>query len=302
MNKVIIILACILLRAPGALCQEPSTLLCSLPSGNDIHGGFSDPRLDMDKERNPFAALPSAGLLRDSFPIDSHLLAADKIQAAGASFRSAKPQAKTPGLDHSYLIELSNANWRPLSHSEKFGLFQRDLLNWETHATLALDAGLSLATNDRPFLRSGGYGFLRRYGFNMADEANFTFFGAYLFPTMFHEDPRYIPMDHGTNRARTAYALSRVAITRNDAGRSELNKSLILGTIVSSTISSAYYYPAGGSMSAGGLFASVGISLASDAGFNLFKEYWPNVSRKLKLNLWIRNLIRSSVRDTVRIY
>ncbi len=109
-------------------------------------------------------------------------------------------------------------------------------------------------------------------------------------------------MDHGTRRARTAYALSRVIITRNDAGGSELNKSLILGTVVSSAISSAYYSPVGGTISVGAIFANAGTTLASDAGFNLLKEYWPSVSRKLKLNLWIRNLVRSSIRDTVRIY
>lgn len=165
-----------------------------------------------------------------------------------------------------------------------------------------MDAGLSLATNDRLFLGRGGYGFLRRYGFNIVDEANYTFFGAFLFPTLFHEDPRYIPMDHGTKRARIAYALSRVVLTRNDAGSAELNKSLILGTVVSSAISSAYYLPVGGSTGAGVIFANAGISLASDAGFNLLKEYWPNVSRKLKLSLWIRNLIRSSLRDTIKVY
>ena len=124
----------------------------------------------------------------------------------------------------------------------------------------------------------------------------------FLFPTLFHEDPRYMPLDHGTKRARIAYALSRVVLTRNDAGPTELNKSLILGTVVSSAISSAYYFRVGGSTGAGVIFANAGISLASEAGFNVFKEYWPNVSRKLKMNLWIRNLVRSAVRDTIRVY
>jgi hypothetical protein len=234
--------------------------------------------------------------------MDLHLFAAGDTQAAGGSSSGPQPQGKNPSRDHSYLIELTSANWRPLSDSEKFRLFSRDLLHWETHLSLAMDAGLSLATNDRLFLGRGGYGFLRRYGFNIADEANDTFFGAFLFPTLFHEDPRYIPMDHGTRRARIAYALSRVVLTRNDAGSAELNKSLVLGTVVSSAISSAYYSPVGGSTGAGVIFANAGISLASVAGFNLFKEYWPNVSRKLKLNLWIRNLIRSLVRDTIRVY
>ena len=156
--------------------------------------------------------------------------------------------------------------------------------------------------NDRIFLGRGGQGFLRRTGFNVADEANSTFFGIFLFPTLFHEDPRYMPLDHGTKRARIAYALSRVVLTRNDAGPTELNKSLILGTVVSSAISSAYYFRVGGSTGAGVIFANAGISLASEAGFNVFKEYWPNVSRKLKMNLWIRNLVRSAVRDTIRVY
>ncbi|MBE3119145.1 MAG: hypothetical protein IMZ50_10375 [Candidatus Atribacteria bacterium] len=234
--------------------------------------------------------------------MDLHLFAAGDTQAAGGSSSGSQPQGKNPSRDHFHLIELTSANWRPLSDSEKLRLFSKNLLHWETHLSLATDAGLSSATNDRPFLGTGGHGFLRRYGFNIADEANYTFFGAFLFPTLFHEDPRYIPMDHGTRRARITYALSRVVLTRNDAGGTEFNKSLVLGTVVSSAVSSAYHSPAGGSTGAGVILANAGISLASVAGFNLFKEYWPNVSRKLKLNLWIRNLIRSSARDTIRVY
>jgi hypothetical protein len=234
--------------------------------------------------------------------MDLRLFAAGDIQAAGGSSRGAQPRDKNPSRDQSQLIELTSTNWRPLSHSEKFRLFSGELLRRDTHLSLAIDAGLSLPINDRAFLGRGGYGFLRRYGFNVADEANSTFFGIFLFPALFHEDPRYIPLDHGTKRARVAYALSRVVLTRNDGGRTALNKSLILGTVVSSAISSAYYSPVGGSTGAGVIFANAGISLASEAGFNLFKEYWPSVSRKLKMNLWIRNLVRSAVRDTIRVY
>jgi hypothetical protein len=298
MNKIIVVLACILLRAPGIISQEQAAPLFPPRSWHYFHRGFSDPLHRMDKTCNPSAVLPPAR----PFTIDSHLFATDDEPTAGRSSPGTHSQGKNLSHDNSYLIELTAANWHPLSHSEKLALFQWDLLHWETHASLVLDASLSLATNDRPFLGRGGYGFLRRYGFNMADEANYAFFGAFLFPTLFHEDPRYIPLDHGSKRARTAYALSRVVVTRNDAGGSEFNKSLILGTIVSSAISSTYYSAVGGSTGAGVIFANAGITLASDAGFNLFKEYWPNVSRKLKLNLWIRNLIRSSVRDTIRVY
>jgi len=302
MNRIAAVVACILLGAPGIICQEQSAPFFRLRSWDDIQRSSCDPLHRRDKTCNPSAVLPTARPARGLLTLDSHLLATDATAAAGGSSIGIRHHVKNPTHDHSYLVELTAANWHPLSHSEKLGLFRLDFLHWETHVSLALDAGLSLAINDRPFLGRGGYGFLRRYGFNVVDEANYTFFGAYLFPTLFHEDPRYMPMDHGTKLARTAYAFSRVALTRNDAGGTELNKSLILGTVVSTAISSAYYSPVGGSTGAGVIFANSGISLASDAGFNLFKEYWPNVSRKLKLNLWIRNLIRVSVRDTIRVY
>ena len=303
MYRIIVVLACILvLRAPCILCQEQSAPLLSPASCDDSHRGFSAPLYRMDKTCNLPAVLASAVPAQRLLTINSHLFATSDTQAAGGFSSGAAPQVKKSSRDSSYLIELSSANWHPLSPAEKLRLFSLDLLHWETHVSLAMDAGLSLATNDRLFLGRGGSGFLRRYGFNMADEANYTFFGAFLFPTLFHEDPRYIPKDHGTRLARIAYALSRVVLTRNDAGGTELNKSLVLGTVVSSAVSSAYYSPVGGSTGAGVIFANAGISLASDAGFNLFKEYWPGMSRKLKLNLWIRNLIRSSVRDSIRVY
>jgi len=300
-KRVFVVIACILLGVPGIICQEKSAPLFRLRSWDDIPRGFSEPPQGMDKTRSPFAVLPQAGPARGGLTLDLHHFATDDLATAGGSSFVVRRPVKKLSHDHSYLIELTAENWHPLSDSEKLRLFSRDLLHWDTHVSLALDAGLSLAINDRSFLGRGGYGYLRRYGYNVADEANFVFFSAYLFPTLFHEDPRYIPMDQGTKRVRTAYAISRVVLTRNDAGGTALNKSLILGTVVSSAIASAYYSPAGGSTGAGVIFANAGISLASDAGYNLLKEYWPNVAAKLKLNLWMRNVIRSLVRDSVRV-
>jgi hypothetical protein len=299
MCRTIVVFACLfLLRAPDVPCQEQSAPSLPLSSCDDVHRGFFAALHKTDRTCDPCADLPRVEPSRGFLTLDLPRFAAGDTQATGGSSIGSQPR----GGNHLHLIELTAANWRPLSDSDKLRLFSRNLLLWETHLSLAIDAGLSSATNDRPFLGRHGQGFLRRYGFNIADEANETFFGAFLFPTLFHEDPRYIPMDHGTKRARIAYALSRVVLTRNDAGNTELNKSLLLGTVVSYAISNAYYSPAGGSTGAGVILANTGISLATVAGFNLFKEYWPNVSRKLKLNLWMRNIIRASVRDTIRVY
>ncbi len=200
-----------------------------------------------------------------------------------------------------HLVELSSSNWRPLKPKEKFALFYTDLYSWGTHLSLAIDAGLSFATNDRSYLGPGAAGYFSRYGLNLADEANFTFFNAFFFPTIFHEDPRYIPLDHGSTGVRLTYALTRVIITRNDSGKSELNKSKLLGTAIATSISSVYYSEYGGATGVGANFASIGVNLASEAAFDVFKEFWPDVARKLKINIWVRNLVRSSIRDAIHV-
>ncbi|HYK91643.1 MAG TPA: hypothetical protein VE398_22945 [Acidobacteriota bacterium] len=253
----------------------------------------------MDRSLDDFAA-PEITYDRQVLPLNL----AEESGAAAESPQDGQPsgpvQPKNPnGRPH--LVELNAANWRPLKDSEKFALFYRDLYNWGTHLSLAIDAGLSFATNDRSFLGPGAAGYFSRYGLNVADEANFTFFNAFLFPTLFHEDPRYIPLDKGSPKARLGYALSRVIITRNDSGNFELNKSRILGTIVSTSISNVYYSSFGGETGVGSNFEDIGVNLASEAAFDVFKEFWPDVARRLKINVWVRNLVRSSIRDAIRV-
>jgi hypothetical protein len=242
-----------------------------------------------------FRSQPSLRLLPPGG--EAHLHTDQAPQVSGQSPTGSSPSR--PPEPH--LIELTSANWRPLTHQQKLKLFDRDLLHWETHASLLFDAGIGSATGDREYLGTGARGFFSIYGLNVADEVNFTFFNAYLFPTVFHQDPRYIPLDHGTTRARLFYAVSRVAVTRGDSGKSEFNKSRILGTILATSISSAYYAGCGANVTVGGNFANIGINLGSDAAYDLLKEFWPDAARKLKLSIWIRNLVRAAIRDQIRV-
>jgi hypothetical protein len=200
-----------------------------------------------------------------------------------------------------HLIELTSDNWRPLSNKEKFQLFERDLLHWETHASLLFDAGISAALADRRYLGVGASGYFSTYGLNAADESDFVLCNGFLFPTLFHEDPRYIPLDRGSVRQRLAYSLTRIVVARSDSGKLKFNESRLLGTLVATSISSAYYSKVGADASVKGNFASFGINIASEAAFDLLKEFWPDVARKLKLNVWIRNAARRSVRDSIKI-
>ncbi len=223
----------------------------------------------------------------------------DRPPAATIQPAPSGSQAAAPERHH--LIELSSKNWHPLKPSEKFALFSNDLISWETHLSLAIGAGIAYATDSRDYLGTSWQGFGKRYGVNFLDEANGTFFQAFLLPVIFHEDPRYIPFDNGTTRQRAVYAIESILITRRDSGGFTLNKSKILGELISCAISTTYDYPRGRHQQLGDTFTLAGVNLGSEAAFNLFKEFWPDFARKMKLNVWLRNLVRSSIRDTVRV-
>jgi hypothetical protein len=212
------------------------------------------------------------------------------------------PSKQPTNENRPHMIELTSDNWRPLSNKEKFQLSERDMLHWGTHVSLLIDSGISAARRDRSYLGTGASGFFSIYGMNAADESNFVFFNSFLFPTLFHEDPRYIPFDHGVMRQRLKYALTRIVVARSDRGTPTFHASRILGTLVSTSLSSAYYSRVGADASIKGTVADIGINLASETAFDLLKEFWPDVARKLKINVWIRNTVRRSVRDSIRIY
>ncbi len=216
------------------------------------------------------------------------------IQPAPAS-----PQSGSKQRHH--LIELTSKNWRPLTPKEKFELFEHDMISWETHLSIAIGAGIAYATDGRDYLDTGWQGYGKRYGINLLDEANGTFIQAFLLPVIFHEEPRYIPYDNGTIRRRAVHAIESVVVTRSDAGGFTMYKSKLLGEILSSALSTAYDYPRGRDNRIGDTFTRAGVNLGSEAAFNLFKEFWPDFARKIKMNVWLRNLVRSTIREAIRV-
>ena len=232
-----------------------------------------------------FSIYPSASAESESRDVSVsglQLFQADPASQNGSSGVPANPgiQPNPARKPRVHMIELTAANWKPLTRAEKFSLFSHDLLRWDVHASMAFDSGLSFATKDRPYLGNGARGYFTRYGLNAADEADFCFFTAFLFPSVFHQDPRYIPRDGGTTGARLAYALTRVVVARGDFGGSEINRSNMLGTFVATSISSAMYSSYGADVGAAGNFVAFGYNMATEAAFNVLKEFWPDVKRK----------------------
>ncbi len=168
----------------------------------------------------------------------------------------------------------------PLRAQEKFHLFWRSRLDPFTLAAPAVKAGIYDAAGLNSGFGSGASGLFKRYGAAIADETSGRFFRNYFYPTLLHEDPRYFRMASGTKKTRAGYALTRVFVTRTDAGSKRFNWSKLLGGFSSSGLSNLYYP----NENRGGGFTCTGVAFGylGEVSMNLVKEFWPDISAKRK--------------------
>ncbi|MGZ4814377.1 MAG: hypothetical protein ACXVZV_03145 [Terriglobales bacterium] len=171
------------------------------------------------------------------------------------------------------------SDMRPLTPGKKFELFAVNTVSPFQFVATAAWAGISQANDSYPSWGQGAEGYGKRYGAAYADMANSNFFGTFLFPTMFRQDPRYFRKLNGGVGTRVGYALTRILVTRTDHGGSAPNVSLWMGAMAAGGMSNLYYPR--DQQGVGLTFERAGINLATTAGFNIAREFWPDVSHRL---------------------
>jgi hypothetical protein len=167
--------------------------------------------------------------------------------------------------------------YTPLTPGQKFEHFARASVNPYFLLGAGAAAGISQAADTNPGYGQGGEGYGKRFGAAIADEASSNFFGTFLYPTIFHQDPRYFRKgpEGGTGGQRLGYAITRVFVTRGDSGKSQFNISRVLGSLSSAALSNVYYsvHEQTGAKTA----ERFGLNLAGQAGFNVVREFLPNI-------------------------
>jgi hypothetical protein len=168
-----------------------------------------------------------------------------------------------------------------LTTKEKARLFVNDFTNPVTFVGAAFNAGIDQAENgDARFGQEFG-GYSKRFGAMVADQANFALFKDLVYPTVFAQDPRYYRLGRGGIGPRIVHALTAVVIAHKENGAPDFNYTEWLGTATTVALSSTYHgylahgvppYVEGGA-----------IGIANDAGFDILREFWPDIVHKLKL-------------------
>ncbi|MGH9740943.1 MAG: hypothetical protein ACRD51_01195 [Candidatus Acidiferrum sp.] len=164
---------------------------------------------------------------------------------------------------------------------DKVVLFLQDLSDPGTFLAAGFDAGLDQAQDSDPSYGQGAQGYGRRFGAELAGQATSRFFLDFAYPSIFSEDPRYYRMGRGPFGKRLLHALGHSVAAHRDNGNVMFNFSEWLGTASAVTLSNTYhpdnrrgFTPAA---------ERVGYSVLQDVGFDMLREFWPEISQKFRL-------------------
>ncbi len=165
----------------------------------------------------------------------------------------------------------------PLTTAEKFTIATKDALDPGTFALAGMFAAEGQLTNsNRPF-GQGAAGYAKYFGAAYGDLAIGDYMTEAVFPSLFHQDPRYFRQGSGTGWSRLRYAVSQTFLTHGDSGRTQINVSELIGNATAVAISTSYY---SGNRTASDAASKLGMQLAVDMAANVVKEFWPEIQRK----------------------
>ncbi len=159
----------------------------------------------------------------------------------------------------------------PMQAKQKFQLSIRSIIDPVSFLTIAGVAGAEQYRNVFPGYGGGIEGYGKRYGAALANHVSGNLLGRAVYPTIFHQDPRYFYKGKGTIRQRAFYAIAAAVIARGDNGRWGPNYSQVLGNFSAAGISNLYY-PAADRGASLVLFNGLA-GTGADAVSNLVREF-----------------------------
>jgi hypothetical protein len=116
-----------------------------------------------------------------------------------------------------------------------------------------------------------------RFGAALANRESSDFFKTFVLSSALRMDPRYFRKGSGGFGSRFGYAISRVLVARTDSGHSTFNAPEIVGSVGSAGLSNVYY--AESDRTASRTMETAALNIAADAGWNVLKEFGPELRR-----------------------
>ena len=205
----------------------------------------------------------------------------DKVQPApDAATKNAQNPKRIFGIIPNFIsTNDTTANQEPLTVHEKYILSFHQMFDVSAHIGNLLQSAISQAANGQPHYGQGWGAFGERLAASEGDQMTSCFFIYGVLPSVLHDDPRYFRRGSGSIGSRLWYAASRTVITRKDSGQPAFNVPQTLGQLIQQGISTSYYPVQ--DRTAPGVFTQWGVNLAYNSGYNMLREFMPDLGQYL---------------------
>jgi hypothetical protein len=161
----------------------------------------------------------------------------------------------------------------PLSAGQKFQLFVDNSISLNALAVATAGSAISQADNSPTGFGQGWDAYAKRFGSSMGRQASSEFFGTFVLASALHQDPRFYPEANPSFGRAMKYSVQRIFVTRNDDGRDVANWSGLAGPLMAEGLANVYWPER--NRTVGDTFLRYGLDIATRAGGNMLREYWP---------------------------
>jgi hypothetical protein len=194
-----------------------------------------------------------------------------------------KPSEVRRGVDHlfNYLNmagTMKASDFRPLSQRERTQIYLKTMVNPLGYIKAGFSAGIDQWKDKPAEWEQGASGYGKRFA-NIAGQYSIQRTVTFGLASALHEDNRYFNSGKKGILARTGYAVASGIFARHDDGSRYLSISQLGGVAVGAFLSRSWQPPS--THSAGDGAVSFGISMASNMGFSIVKEFLPDLGRAI---------------------
>ena len=187
-------------------------------------------------------------------------------------------------------IVINSTTRVPLTPRQKGKLAAKELFNPFNLLALSFESGISVAHNAHSAYGPGFKGAGRLAGYSFVEDAQGGFFGTFLIPSLFGEDPRYRRDEGASVPRRIRHALMHTIAARSDHGRVIPNYSTLLTYPISAELSNLYV--PGLATNASATAQRIGLGLATDPIGNLLAEFLPDLARRIHVrSIFVQQII-----------
>ena len=203
-----------------------------------------------------------------------------QTQTGASAGPTSSAPSKVPGVALYNLLQEKSivfpdiaASTQPLLAGQKFQLFVDNSGSVHTITWAALGSSVGQAEDSPTGFGQGWDAYAKRFGSSMARQASTEFFGTFVLASALHQDPRFYPETHPGFVHALKYSVQRVFVTRDDDGRDTANWSGLAGPVMAEGLANVYWPDR--NRTVGDTFFRYGLDLATKAGGNMLREYWP---------------------------